>query len=160
VAVLAGYPWPEDSLRGKASFPRVATAYRKGGVLKERVRDLSNERKPWKWWSRGSKVLKGELILRNALNQVKQGHLCGDAEPNGSKCRADPAAYIQTGTTYSEQPLRIVSHEMGRADSPQLDLTSVVVTCQGQGDSAGRSLGKDFGMMRQKKCRHLRIESA
>ena len=66
VAVLAGYSWPEDSLRGEASFPRVAAAYRKGGVLKERVRDLSNERKRWKWWSQGSKVVKGELILRNA----------------------------------------------------------------------------------------------
>ncbi len=49
---------------------------------------------------------------------------------------------------------------MGGADSPHLDLASMVVACQGQGDPPGRSLGKYLGMMRQEKCRHLGVESA
>jgi hypothetical protein len=56
----------EKEENGARRFGSAAERRTDGGP-QEQVRDLSNERKCWKRWSQGIRVLKGELILRNAL---------------------------------------------------------------------------------------------
>ena len=91
------------------------------------------------------------IMRARPSGEVKQGNLRRGVQSHRGEGGADPAADVQARRVDPVKPFRIRGSDVGEAETPsrqaQLYLAAVVVTRQGEGNSAPSGLGKDLRTM-------------